>query len=741
MALVTFLVSSGATQVDACSIGPYFIIYFNDAPNQCDPCLPINCFPCVNTTDQFYLDPALTQLVPDGYYSNELQPGVYATWYVIGGFPQPAGFGSCPIAPTPTPTLPTNPTPTPTPSVTSTPTGTPNVTPSNTPTISLTPSVSASALPQLSINFKTIADDFKYLANSHKQINSFGIGDTDQLGYLIQSRDRQENESDNSPYYPLLYVVPSNIKNELRFKTWTFNVVSLDIVERDLGNTLDTLSDTLQILNDVISQFRLSVTDSQGNFNELYYLDDTVQCNPFQEKYQDLCNGWSGLLQIKTRTPLDRCAAAFRTFTGTPIYHKGINLKTFIDDFQLLADHHKQINSFGWGDFNDFSYNVDSRDKQSNPTYNAPYYPYMFVIPNNATQEFGFMTYEFNIIIADLVDRDLNNMIDGWSDTNQILDDIISQFRLSVTDSLGNFNQDYYLDDMVDCSPFIEKYDDMLIGWTGTLRIQVKTPLDRCDAPFDEMAPPDPTQNPTPTPTRTPTQTPTYTPTPTSTIGPTPTTTTTLTPSPTETPTTTPTLTASPTETMTPTPSETPTQTPTITASPTETITPTPSETPTQTPTPTITDTPTSTPTPTLTASQTPTITSSPTQTPTPSSTPCVCDSYTIEDYGFGSNWVWINCNGTSSGATVTNTTLTFCACSGSVTQTGGGFAGLVFNGSCFITPTPTPTQTNTPTLTASPTNTPSVTTTQTPTPSSPSSPVWNTNNSKWDNETKDWNF
>jgi hypothetical protein len=505
------------------------------------------------------------------------------------------------ITPTPTPTITQTSTPTPT-------SQTPTPTPTQTGTPNITPTPSSTGIPQLGINFKTIADDFKYLANKHKQINSFGIGDTDQLGYLIQSRDKQENPSDNSPYFPLLYVVPSNIKNDLRFKTWTFNVVTLDIVERDLANSLDTLSDTLQILNDVISQFRLSVTNNQGNFNTLYYLDDTVQCNPFQEKYQDLCNGWNGLLQIKTKTPLDRCAAAFNTFTGTPIYHEGINLRTFIYDFQLLADHHKQINSFGWGDFDDFSYNVDSRDKQDNPTYNPPYYPYMYVIPNNATQEFGFMTYEFNIIIGDIVDRDLNNMIDGWSDTNQILDDIISQFRLSVTDSLGNFNQDYYLDDIVDCSPFIEKYDDMLIGWTATLRIQVKTPLDRCDAAFDTMTGPEPTPNPTLTPTPTGTLIPSPTPTNTETPTPTPTITDTPTPTPTitDTPTSTPTPTITDTPTSTPTPTITASQTPTITASPTETSTPTP--------------TLTASPTPTITASPTPTINPTPTPTPTPPS-------------------------------------------------------------------------------------------------------------------------
>jgi len=564
MAILSFLVSSGLTINDTCSIGPYFTVYTNDLGG-CAGCISagLNCWACLqadNPAQTLYLDLGLTQPISSvlSYLVNEMAPGQYNYWVVDGSYPRggPGFFGSCPFPPTPTPTEPVLITPTPTPTNTETPTPTPTSqtptpTPTQTGTPNITPTPSSTGIPQLGINFKTIADDFKYLANKHKQINSFGIGDTDQLGYLIQSRDKQENPSDNSPYFPLLYVVPSNIKNDLRFKTWTFNVVTLDIVERDLANSLDTLSDTLQILNDVISQFRLSVTNNQGNFNTLYYLDDTVQCNPFQEKYQDLCNGWNGLLQIKTKTPLDRCAAAFNTFTGTPIYHEGINLKTFIDDFQLLADHHKQINSFGWGDFDDFSYNVDSRDKQDNPTYNAPYYPYMFVIPNNATQEFGFMTYEFNIIIGDIVDRDLNNMIDGWSDTNQILDDIISQFRLSVTDSLGNFNQDYYLDDIVDCSPFIEKYDDMLIGWTATLRIQVKTPLDRCDAAFDTMTGPEPTPNPT------------LTPTPTGTLLPSPT------PTNTETPTPTPTITDTPTSTPTPTVTDTPTSTPTTTPTPT----------------------------------------------------------------------------------------------------------------------------------------------------------------------------
>jgi hypothetical protein len=191
------------------------------------------------------------------------------------------------------------------------------------------------------------------------------------------------------------------------------------------------------------------------------------------------------------------------------------------------------------------------------------------------------MNYQFNVIIMDIIDRDLENQTDVLSDTLQIMDDIIGQFRLSVTDSLGNFNKEYYLDQIVECFPFMEKYTDLCGGWSALLNIQVMTPLNRCDAAFDPFISPTPTITPTTTPT--------------------------------------------PTTTLTSTPSETPTNTPTETSTSTPTPTPTNTETPTNTPTPTNTGTPTPTPT------NTETPTSTPTNTPTPSITPS----------GAGGNKLW----------------------------------------------------------------------------------------------------
>jgi hypothetical protein len=213
----------------------------------------------------------------------------------------------------------------------------------------------------------------------------------------------------------------------------------------------------------------------------------------------------------------------------------------------------------------EFTYWNEMRLKEDNTSYNSPYYPYFYVVPNDVIQKFGYMEYKFTFIVSDIIQRSLENQVDVLSDTLQIMDDILGQFRLSVTDSLGNFNELYYLDTPITCTPFLEKYDDLLGGWIAEVSIEVKIPLDRCDAAFLPFVTPSATQTPTQTPTNTSTPTNTETPTQTPTVTPTntPTNTNTQTPTTTSSPTPTPSV----TETMTPTPTQTPSATPAVCSS------------------------------------------------------------------------------------------------------------------------------------------------------------------------------
>jgi len=71
-----FNVASGTTALDACNrlaTGTTFVAYANIAggPSQCSPCVPFNCFPCVDSNnDTWWLDAAFTIPLPDMWIAN-----------------------------------------------------------------------------------------------------------------------------------------------------------------------------------------------------------------------------------------------------------------------------------------------------------------------------------------------------------------------------------------------------------------------------------------------------------------------------------------------------------------------------------------------------------------------------------------------------------------------------------------------------------------------------------------------
>ena len=102
MAFNQFTVASGNTAVDACnnlSSGITFTAYANIAGGmgQCSPCLPFNCFPCVNTTDTWWLDAAFTIPLPDMWLANYIAPPSSnpQRQQIIGQQIQGGTFSSC----------------------------------------------------------------------------------------------------------------------------------------------------------------------------------------------------------------------------------------------------------------------------------------------------------------------------------------------------------------------------------------------------------------------------------------------------------------------------------------------------------------------------------------------------------------------------------------------------------------------------------------------------------------------
>lgn len=192
------------------------------------------------------------------------------------------------------------------------------------------------------------------------------------------------------------------------------------------------------------------------------------------------------------------------------------NFKSIIDDLKKIEYYHKQTNSFGVGDIKQLTYLIQQRDKQENPQDRPPIYPLMYVIPRQVQNYENYVQYSLNVLICDIMNANNYDIeVDLWSSTLAIAQDILAQYKYSVTAPEGDYEAKYDLILPAAITPFSEAYDDLLVGWNLDLNIIIDMPLNRCLAPFDNWTTPNPTCTLTSTPTPTPTTTLTATPTPT----------------------------------------------------------------------------------------------------------------------------------------------------------------------------------------------------------------------------------
>jgi hypothetical protein len=97
--VLSFTVTSGSSVYEACNGSTPGTLYAQDLGN-CGGCAPLTCWACLTTSQNLYLDAALTIKAPNAYYTNEMAPGNFATWFVLDGMPQGGGFsGGCPGSP------------------------------------------------------------------------------------------------------------------------------------------------------------------------------------------------------------------------------------------------------------------------------------------------------------------------------------------------------------------------------------------------------------------------------------------------------------------------------------------------------------------------------------------------------------------------------------------------------------------------------------------------------------------
>jgi hypothetical protein len=155
-----------------------------------------------------------------------------------------------------------------------------------------------------------------------------------------------------------------------------------------------------------------------------------------------------------------------------------MNYKQLLTYWSSIAYHHEQIKSFGFGDITQCTNDLTTKQE--------PQYTRMYIVPEEVEFSENQIHYNFNVIIMDKIEDDLSNQPEVMSDTLAIVMDVWTVFWQSYTEAQGNFSQIIVGDWDPEVTPFLERFETLLGGWT--LKIRMSAPFDysSCGLPIDD---------------------------------------------------------------------------------------------------------------------------------------------------------------------------------------------------------------------------------------------------------------
>lgn len=153
-----------------------------------------------------------------------------------------------------------------------------------------------------------------------------------------------------------------------------------------------------------------------------------------------------------------------------------------INRLKAVASEHLMVELVGYGQISDISYPE---------TEKAPDYPYVFINPVSTDVNSRVFSVTVNLIAMTQVAEDASSGIDsqdkesiilqGQSECMQILNDILAYFDLSEGDLDMSYNKP------VSMTPFVERFQDDVVGATATLTINYASPMSICATPIGDV--------------------------------------------------------------------------------------------------------------------------------------------------------------------------------------------------------------------------------------------------------------
>ena len=154
------------------------------------------------------------------------------------------------------------------------------------------------------VTFRNVVGFLETIADKHYEIKSFHSGFMDEVDInKLGATD-----------YIILYAEPGQAVVDKGVLTYTFTLYVLDMINEEVGDApnkerlgrVDTLSENLQILQDVINEFHHSLYSTSWVDDEVV-LDLPITCEPFTARFNNLLTGWSATLSMQVNNPNNLC--------------------------------------------------------------------------------------------------------------------------------------------------------------------------------------------------------------------------------------------------------------------------------------------------------------------------------------------------------------------------------------------------------------------------------------------------
>ena len=154
------------------------------------------------------------------------------------------------------------------------------------------------------ITFRNVVGFFETIAEKHLQINSFHSGFMDEVDInKLGATD-----------YVILYAEPGNASIDTGVLTYTFTIYVLDMINDEVGDApnkerlgrLDTFSENLSILQDVINEFKQNLNVKSWVDNQVV-LQTPINAEPFTARFNNLLTGWSASISIDVNNSNNLC--------------------------------------------------------------------------------------------------------------------------------------------------------------------------------------------------------------------------------------------------------------------------------------------------------------------------------------------------------------------------------------------------------------------------------------------------